>query len=430
MPSATFLSRFRPAPDATASRARRSLVAVATRIGVPLGAALLALSIAPPAAAAPATPSPSAPGATGSSAGQQVDRFSVQPSGPKGPTGRNHFIYDVAPGSTLFDYVGVTNLSDRPLTFQVYATDAFTTVDGAFSLLPANQEPTDVGSWTRVEKKSVTVKPGKRADIRFEISVPTNATPGDHIGGVIAAVRQTGVTADGQQVQMDRRVAARVYLRVTGDVAPALTVESMDIEYQTPINPFGRTDMVVTYRLRNSGNVRLGGTGKVTVKAPFGWKLAQSEGLALPELLPGSVFTITERVTGVPPAVRLTAEVELTPAMADGTVLSSVRTDKSIWAMPWLLLAALLVVGVTVYLRIRRRRAAAAQANPGEKPAASDAPAPSGVPAPSGEAAVSTPAAPSGEAAVPEQAAPSGEAQQDPAVPAQPTAATDQPAAR
>ena len=74
MPSATFLSRFRPAPDATASRARRSLVAVATRIGVPLGAALLALSIAPPAAAAPATPSPSpsAPGATGSNAGQQV----------------------------------------------------------------------------------------------------------------------------------------------------------------------------------------------------------------------------------------------------------------------------------------------------------------------------------------------------------------------
>ena len=224
MPSARFLSRFRPAPDATVSRARRSLVAVATRIGVPLGAALLALSIAPPAlATAPAPPSPSAPSTTGSSsAGQQVDRFSVQPSGPKGPTGRNHFIYDVAPGSTLFDYVGVTNLSDRPLTFQVYATDAFTTVDGAFSLLPANQEPTDVGSWTRVEQQSVTVKPGKRADIRFEITVPTNATPGDHIGGVIAAVRQSGVTADGQQVQVDRRVAARVYLRVTGDVAPAL----------------------------------------------------------------------------------------------------------------------------------------------------------------------------------------------------------------
>ena len=142
---------------------------------------------------------------------------------------------------------------------------------------------------------------------------------------------------------------------------------------------------------------------------------------------PGSAFTITERVTGVPPTVRLTAEVELTPAMADGSVLSPVRTDESIWAMPWLLLAALLVAGGTVYLRIRRRRAAAAaavQAGPGEKPAAS------GAPAPSGEPAVSTPAASSGETAVPEQAAPSGEAQQDPAVPAKSTAATDQPAAR
>lgn len=59
---------------------------------------------------------------------------------------------------------------------------------------------------------------GKRADIPFEFKVPANATPGDHIGGLVASVRQTEESADGQRPEVERRVAARVYLRVTGPV--------------------------------------------------------------------------------------------------------------------------------------------------------------------------------------------------------------------
>ncbi|AXO34986.1 WxL protein peptidoglycan domain-containing protein [Micromonospora chalcea] len=336
----------------------------AARIGAALAAVLLAVLLGPPSRgeAAP-RPAPSAdPGAA---------RWAVQPSGPGGPTGRNYFTYDLAPGDSVTDHVGVTNLGDRPLTFAVYGTDAYTTTDGAFALLPSDRAATDVGAWIGVDRRSWTVQPGKRADIPFRLTVPRNATPGDHTGGVIAAVAQDGVTADGQRVRLDQRIAARVYLRVAGEVRPAVTVESVRVDYDTPLNPIGRADLTVTYRIRNSGNVRVGGTGAVVVAGPAGWTLSRTSPVDLPELLPGAEFTVTERVTGVPPALRLTATVDLAPTTVD-TALPPVQRTASVWALPWLLLAALAVTGAWLYLRRRRRTTSAgsgppvASAGPGE----------------------------------------------------------------
>ncbi|MER5705031.1 DUF916 domain-containing protein [Micromonospora sp. NPDC002296] len=356
-----------------------SLVTLLSRTGAALAAVLLTAALAPPAAATPppaaaptpaaaSTPSPAgtapAPGRAGPASpapGPAATRWAVQPSGPKGPTGRNYFVYDLAPGSTLTDHVGVSNLSNRPLTFQVYGTDAYTTADGAFALLPADRAATDVGSWISFERRSWTVPPGKRADLPFRLSVPANATPGDHAGGVIAAIAQARTTADGQQVRVDQRLAARVYLRVAGEVRPAATIESVRVSYDNPVNPAGGGDAVVSYRLRNTGNVRLGGTGTVTLDGPLGWRLARTAPVDLPELLPGAVFTVTERVTGVPPALRLTAEVDLAPTTVD-TALPPVLRTATTWAPPWLLLAGLAVLAGWLAARWRRRVAAAARA--------------------------------------------------------------------
>ncbi|MGY4681393.1 WxL protein peptidoglycan domain-containing protein [Micromonospora aurantiaca (nom. illeg.)] len=372
---------------------RRRTPGPAARFGAALAAALLAVLLGPPAAgeAAP-RPAPSAdPGAV---------RWAVQPSGPGGPTGRNYFTYDLAPGDSVTDHVGVTNLGDRPLTFAVYGTDAYTTTDGAFALLPSDRAATDVGAWIGVERRSWTVQPGRRADIPFRLTVPRNATPGDHTGGVIAAVAQDGVTADGQRVRLDQRIAARVYLRVAGEVRPAVTVESVRVGYDTPLNPVGRADLTVTYRIRNSGNVRVGGTGAVVVDGPGGWTLSRTSPVDLPELLPGAEFTVTERVTGVPPALRLTATVDLAPTTVD-TALPPVQRTASVWAPPWLLIAALAAAGAWLYLRRRRRRptSAAPSTTPGPAPVSEPSAAPAGPADASGASVAGTAEPPAGGAA-------------------------------
>ncbi|WP_460369396.1 WxL protein peptidoglycan domain-containing protein, partial [Actinocorallia lasiicapitis] len=245
--------------------------------------------------------------------------WSVQPSGPKGPTGRDYFVYTVAPGQTVRDTVGITNRGDKPLTFRIYPTDAFTTEDGSFALLTADKQPSDVGSWVRTGLTTVTVKPGKRADVPFTLKVPRNATPGDHTGGVLAAVTEQQTTADGQRVNVDRRVAARVYLRVNGPVTAKLEVDRIAASAKGPI--VGSGTVTVTYRVRNTGNVRLKARAHVATEAALAGAQGRPADRDIPELLPGSSMTFTDTVPEVLPAGPLKVSVRLTPtdpAATDG----------------------------------------------------------------------------------------------------------------
>lgn len=287
-------------------------------------------------------------------------RWSVQPSSAKGPDGRDFIIRRAAAGERLTDYVGITNLTGRPLTFDVYGTDAYNTEDGSFALLPAAQKATDVGSWVQLGASRFTVEPNTRLDVPFSITVPANATPGDHAGGVVAAIAEEVVDDSGQKVLVDRRVAARVYLTVAGAVTPTLTIDTVRVEYAQAANPADGGEMTVRYLVRNTGNRRLDGTGAVRVTGPLGWELARTETMEIPELLPGGSVTVTEKITGVQPTVRLNAEVTVEPADF-GQKLPAVTRGTAVWAWPWALIG-LLAVGLLyfafrfVVIRLTRRR--------------------------------------------------------------------------
>ncbi|MFD0523772.1 hypothetical protein [Paractinoplanes durhamensis] len=130
---------------------------------VTLAAVLTALALAPaPAQAAPSDSSV---------------RWSVQPSSAKGPDGRDYIMRKAAAGERITDYVGITNLTQRPLTFNVYGTDAYNTEDGSFGLLAAAQQPTDLGSWIKLGAAKYTVPANTRLDVPFALTVPAGATP-------------------------------------------------------------------------------------------------------------------------------------------------------------------------------------------------------------------------------------------------------------
>ncbi|MEV6306013.1 DUF916 domain-containing protein [Actinoplanes sp. NPDC051861] len=311
------------------------------------GALLLTLLAAP-------VPAPAhAPGDSGV-------RWSVQPSTAKGPDGRDFILRRAAPGERLTDYIGITNLTNKAQTFSVYGTDAYNTDDGSFALLPAADKPSDIGSWIALGARSFTVPANTRLDVPFSITVPVNATPGDHAGGVIASIAEETTGADGQKVLVDRRVAARVYLTVAGAVAPTLKIDTVRLEYAQSANPSDGGVMTVRYLVRNTGNQRLSGTGAVRVTGPFGWRLARTEAMEIPELLPGGSVTITEKILGVQPTVRLDARVEVEPATFEQK-LPTVSRSTGVWAWPWALVA--LVGALVLYLLIRlirlvrRRRA-------------------------------------------------------------------------
>ena len=165
---------------------------------------------------------------------------------PGQPGARPALTYSLAPGATVQDSVVLRNYSNVPLTFRVYATDAYNNKTGDFAFLDGNTPPKDVGSWVKVSAENITLQPETGVDIPIEITVPADAQPGDHSGAILASSRTSALDGDGRQALLDRRVGSRIYLRVDGKMNPALVVEDLETEYHGGLNPLSG-DVDVSY---------------------------------------------------------------------------------------------------------------------------------------------------------------------------------------
>ncbi|MEV6675451.1 DUF916 domain-containing protein [Streptomyces erythrochromogenes] len=284
-------------------------------------------------------------------------------------TDRAYFFHQGAAGSTLSDSVTILNSSDRELTFQVFATDAVNTpAGGAFALLPVETKPKDVGAWIALAPETastVTVPAKGRKDIPFTVKVPADATPGDHVGGIVAlGTAVEGVQQDGKvQVGVRRSVGARLYFRVPGPVTPGLSVEDVRVSRSAPLLPWVRdARATVSYTLVNRGNVVVEPKVAFSAEGLFGRRVLDRPGRELKlTLLPGQRIELTEAWPDAPQSdwvtVRITAGATAHPDLVS-------RSETGFVAVPWPAVGLLLVLagaGITVRVLRRRRRAESEQ---------------------------------------------------------------------
>jgi hypothetical protein len=263
----------------------------------------------------------------------------------------------------VLDHVGVSNLGDMPLTLRLYATDAFTTSDGGFALLTVDQLPTGVGSWVETAAPEFTIQPGTRLDIPIRFTVPADAEPGDHVGGIVASLESRGSDGEGNDVVVERRVGTRIYVRVEGDVRAALRLDQVEASYDAGWNPVAGT-LTVRFSVTNTGNVRLAAGQDVRASGPFGMWTRDLVLDDLPEILPGGTVTATTTFTEAPPLIDLAATVRLEPYATGSGVTASVPPVDGVghaWALPVLLagIVLLAIEAVVLTLRWRHRRALA-----------------------------------------------------------------------
>lgn len=286
--------------------------------------------------------------------------FGVQPSGPESPDRRAAYTYDVAAGTSFLDYFAISNFSTSPVQLDVYGNDAVNTTEGGFDLLPADQEPTDAGSWIRLDQRTVEVPGRSRVVVPFRVEVPENASAGDHAGGVVASLPSTQTDAAGNRVRVDQRVGARLYVRVDGPLDPALSVEALTASYDGRVNPLGRGSTTISYQVRNTGNVRLSATQAVELDPLAGGRRAVPVESDIAELLPGGALSVEITVDGMLPAGPVNARVTLDPLPTsgplDGAPLLGVRESTTFWAVPWALLLVLAAAAGPLGWRHSRRR--------------------------------------------------------------------------
>jgi hypothetical protein len=339
-----------------ALRRTRRLVTV-TALTLLFGSTALTHASAPPETTSPGSTDTTAP-VDETSAGE-AGAFAVQPSGEKGPGGRDFFVYTFPTGQQFGDRVAISNLSDATATYAVYATDAVNTDDGSFSLLREEEKPTDVGTWVELGATQYTLEPGQQVIIPFSITVPADATPGDHVGAIVAQKLDDPSDPNaGIGVDVRVRIGARIYVRVDGVTNPSLSVDSFDVTYDAPGTPFSGATAKVTYVLTNTGDVRLSPTADLKLAGLFGLGEEKLPQRAIPELVPGGSITISEVVKDVKPYVRLTADLAVTAE--DGTVASGASITQ--WTVPWLSVGIIgaIIVGIVLWRIWARRRGNAA----------------------------------------------------------------------
>ncbi|MBD3926744.1 DUF916 domain-containing protein [Nocardioides cavernae] len=283
--------------------------------------------------------------------------WSVTPTPPEVETAtpRNYFVLEGEPGQVVKDSVRIQNFTDKPITFDLYGADGYNTRASGFFALKGLEEPqTDVGAWIRMPFRRLTVAGRTQADVPFTIKVPDNATPGDHVGGVVAlntAIEGTQ-DADDLKIGVQRAVGARLYLRVAGPVTPDVTVTEVGLDHERGWLPWtGSGNGTVTYTIENTGNVRLAPGTVIALTGLFGRELDTVRPEALVDLLPGQTVTLTEAVTGIGFLDRVTTSVSLEISEGVGDTGQTVS-----WVIPWLAMAllALLLVGAAWWWRRRR----------------------------------------------------------------------------
>jgi hypothetical protein len=333
------------------------MLSLKARSSLVLAAALLALGHGQVAQAGSPAPAPRpAQQARTASSDPQLLTFGVQAASRTKTDGRPHFSYSVVPGAQVTDYLAVSNYSSAPVSLHLYAGDAFTNPDGGFDLTSSRDRPRDVGAWSRIGNPNVTLAPRTRSILPFRITVPANASPGDHTGGIIASLSTTQRDRKGDVVTVEHRLAERVYLRVPGALRPGLSVVRLDGAYAGTLNPFGRGTATVRYRVTNTGNVRLGARIDATVSNLLGSRRAGSA-REVPELLPGSSLSFEAAAGKVVPLLRAGAHVVVHPLALTGSgdrAVPEARAASGFWTIPWPLIALLAVLGLTVAAARRR----------------------------------------------------------------------------
>jgi len=275
------------------------------------------------------------------------------------------------PGQTVTDTAVLTNYSNNELNFNVYGSDAYNTVKlGAFTLEPPGAPKLGVGKWI-TEPVNIVNLPARTSDeFRFTVTVPINAAPGDHAGGVVALNLASPTGGSGTNLAIQRGEGIAVYVRVPGALHPGVAAADIGATTSTPALGFGSGSAKAHYDVLNTGNVVLNGIAQLQAVNVFGSVIKRFAPVQIDALIPGQKMAVAEpRWNGLPFAgpVHLKLIMTTTSVKATGEAV--------IWVVPWLLLLLIVLVialAVWYWIHRRRRRSAATPAQHGnvDEPAA------------------------------------------------------------
>ncbi len=292
------------------------------------------------------------PGALALAVGNDVfDLSRPDPSNP-GRLIDTSIKYSLKPGETKSDEVIVTNRSDKPVTFKVYAVDAIPTNNGGIALLKETDKKEGVGSWISFPFSQFTLASKEREIIPFTIKIPQLTDVGEHWGGIAVENMET-IKGEGQfAVNLVQRAA----LMIT-ETVPGTIIEKLD--FTNFYHAIMEGKVCFYFVMENSGNVHLRPTSLLEITDVFGRKVETMELENLGTVLPKKSSTVpvvweeTPKVGYFTAVASINYAGEKTPTQKVSFILFS--REAALIAIA-AIATLLLIICLTAWLTIRHTR--------------------------------------------------------------------------
>ena len=244
-----------------------SFTPLVRRLAPVAGVLLVLLAFAP---AAEATPRPAQADPSG---------ISISPVGISDA----YFTVVLAPGGVQTLTVELSNRGAAAADARTYPADVFTIVNGGFGARLRTDPSTSVTNWISYRPAEVHLAAGQAQQRSFTVTVPDDATPGEHLTSVVVEVEATAGNGPIALSQVSRQ-ALPIVIDVPGRRAPALAIGDAS---QAVVG--GRA--VVSIGVTNPGNVRTHPAGRVVVTDDQGLEVGRST-VTMGTVFPGDDTTV------------------------------------------------------------------------------------------------------------------------------------------
>ena len=214
----------------------------------------------------------------GSAQAATIGGFGVQPLQRAGA--RGYFVFHLQDGARHRARVRVVNNGDQPVTLWVYPVEGLTGVTSGVVYADREDLRSGAGTWLSTHARRITLAPHSHRLVSFRVSVPADAAPGDHVGGL--AFENVSPNTSGGKFQITEivRAVVGVEIKIAGPATQSLRLGRVSLGMLP-----GTAMPAVTVGVTNTGRLLCKPVLAVTLDGAAG---PLTETRALDTVLPGA----------------------------------------------------------------------------------------------------------------------------------------------
>jgi hypothetical protein len=256
----------------------------------------------------------------------------------------------------------VENVSEQDQNYYIFKRDISGVRDGGVPIFADNNMDTGgfaLSDWIQLESDRLEVKAGEERAMTFVVSVPQNASPCDHFGGIFVSAEPPELEASGAAIGY--QVANIVSIRVAGECIEKAQIR----QFSTDNYFYGSSNVEFNLKFENSGNTLLRPTGPLTITNMFGKEVAnltfnEEQAGVFPGVTREFIFSWTSDQTGFG-----RYEAMVSPSYGEEGFKQTAFSTATFWILPMniilpaagVLAVLLLVAYVSIRVYVKRQLA-------------------------------------------------------------------------